>query len=137
MNEIQTITTITLPMWQMIVLLIGFFGAVWAGAKLLVVQFEKRLEVQFEAQEQARTQGQKHWDDRFTLIEKTARNAETGLLSLRAELPNQYVRREDWIRGWAVIEAKQDTHAERLMGLANGVGRLEERLAQYLSNKEK
>jgi hypothetical protein len=45
---------------------------------------------------------------------------EKDLLRLRAELPVDYVRREDWIRNQTVIEAKLDGLATKLEGLKEG-----------------
>jgi len=42
------------------------------------------------------------------------------LLRLRAELPLDYVRREDWIRNQTVIEAKLDGLATKLEALKEG-----------------
>lgn len=41
-------------------------------------------------------------------------HVERSLLELKAELPREYVRREDHIRYSAVIEAKLDAHGEAL-----------------------
>jgi len=56
--------------------------------------FEERLK-QIETQIADST---KHWQD-----------IERDLLRLRAELPEKYVRREDWIRFAGQIDAKLDT----------------------------
>ena len=51
-----------------------------------------------------------------------ANEAEKDLLRLRAELPLDYVRREDWIRNQTVIEAKLDglaTKLENMRGAPN------------------
>ncbi len=45
---------------------------------------------------------------------------EKDLLRLRAELPVDYVRREDWIRNQTVIEAKLDGLATKLESLKEG-----------------
>ena len=39
---------------------------------------------------------------------------ERSILKLRAELPLEYTRREDWIRNQTVIEAKLDALAAKL-----------------------
>jgi len=96
-------------------LLFMFFGAVWAFGKVLLDQVEKRLGERFSAQETTRAEAQKHWDTKFSAIEAAGREEssqwqriERELLSLKAELPVQYVRREDYIRNQTVIEAKID-----------------------------
>lgn len=107
--------------WQLVLLLISFFGFVVGAGKLLLGQIDKRLDLRFDVLEKARSDGAKHWDERFSSIlaqqkEDTAavRNLERDLMGLRAELPDRYVRREDYIRGQTVIEAKIDTVALRL-----------------------
>ena len=96
-------------------LLIAFFGVVWAFGKVLLDQIEKRLGERFAGQEKMRGESQKHWDTKFAAIEAAGREEssqwqriERELLSLKAELPVQYVRREDYIRNQTVIEAKID-----------------------------
>lgn len=42
------------------------------------------------------------------------RRIERQLMELREELPKEYVRRDDWIRFAAVIDAKQDTLNEKI-----------------------
>lgn len=96
-------------------LLFMFFSVVWAFGKVLLKQIEKRLGERFEAQDAAREIAQKHWDTKFSAIEEAGREEsrqwqriERELFLLKAELPVQYVRREDYIRNQTVIEAKID-----------------------------
>lgn len=96
--------------------LLGIFTTLVTGlVKLLLVQFEKRLGERFAAQDTARQTASKHWEDNFAKLlarqEKEAealRQLEKSFLRWQAELPLEYVRREDWVRGQAVIEAKLD-----------------------------
>lgn len=82
---------------------------------------EKALDARFAHIEAALQNGMAHWDACFTRIETRARE-ETGqwqrverdLLKLQADLPLQYVRREDYIRGQSVIEAKLDALYSKL-----------------------
>lgn len=111
--------------WQLVLLLLAFFGFVAGAGKMLVNQFELRLDERFQAQEKSRVEAQQHWDTKFSGLEASARE-ETGqwqrvereLLSLKAELPVQYVRREDYIRGQSVIEAKLDGLALKIENVA-------------------
>lgn len=89
--------------------------------KLLVSQFEKRLDEKFASQEEVRTTSTKHWDTKFSALEKAAANEakewqriEREILSMKADLPVQYVRRDDYIRNQSVIEAKIDGLAVRI-----------------------
>lgn len=112
---------VQLELWQLITLLIAFFGCVAGFGKLLLGQFEKRLGEKFEAQETLRTEAAARWDSRFDDLQKASaveaqnwHRVERDLLTLRADLPNQYVRREDHIRHEVVINAKLDAINTRL-----------------------
>ena len=92
-----------------------FTTIVIALVKLLLVQFEKRLGERFAAQDEARKAATKHWEGSFAKVldrqEKDAQalqQLERSFLRFQAELPVNYVRREDWMRGQSVIEAKLD-----------------------------
>ncbi len=99
---------ITVGLWPLLTTLAGwlflFFGFAAASGKLLLAQIEKREKVRDEAQAarleqlaaelKAETSG---W-----------RGIERELLQLKADLPIHYVRREDYVRGQSVLEAKLD-----------------------------
>jgi hypothetical protein len=93
----------------------------FAGGRLLVGQFERRLDEKFSAQEALRASSQKHWDTKFSAIERVAaseakewQRMERELMSMKADLPVMYVRRDDYIRNQSVIEAKIDGLAIRI-----------------------
>ncbi|HEY1029766.1 MAG TPA: hypothetical protein VGE28_19295 [Pseudomonas sp.] len=96
--------------------LLGMFTTVAGGlVKLLLHNFEKRLGERFAAQEAARKAASKHWEDNFAkVLQRQDKDAqallelERSFLRFQAELPLEYVRREDWVRGQAVLEAKLD-----------------------------
>ena len=48
---------ITVDIWQLVSLLLGFFGCIAGFGKLLLTQIDKRLDTRFEAQERARIEG--------------------------------------------------------------------------------
>jgi len=107
--------------WQLITLLISFLGFLFAAGKLLLSQIDRRLNDRFEAMENAREQASRHWDEKFgTVIDEERRetdllrNIEREFLRFQAELPLQYVRREDYVRGQSVIEAKLDALYNKL-----------------------
>ena len=97
-----------------------------AGMMLGIIKWqsgkaEKHLDLRFAEQEKARESNGRHWDSRFSALESAARDeagqwqrVERELLTLKAELPVNYVRREDYIRGQAVIEAKLDALYSKL-----------------------
>lgn len=126
---------IELELWQAILLLIAFFGCVAGFGKLLLSQIERRLDERFATQEASRKSNHESVERRLGGIESAAREesgqwqrVERELLSLKADLPVHYVRREDYIRGQSVIEAKLDGLATKIenaqlrgvLGIAQG-----------------
>lgn len=106
---------VTLELWQIITLLLAFFGCVAGFGKVLVEQFERRQAERFDAHDKARAEGQKAMRDIFDQhLNEERRNAnalqalERDFLRWQADLPVQYVRREDYVRGQVIIEAKLD-----------------------------
>lgn len=91
--------TIQVDFWSLVYLLVAFIGFVSGVGKLLLRQVERRLDSRFSAIEAAGAE----W-----------RRLERDWLEWKAELPLQYVRREDYVRNQTVIEAKIDAIAMRL-----------------------
>ncbi|TBV12768.1 hypothetical protein DNK01_13870 [Stutzerimonas kirkiae] len=88
---------------------------VFGLVKLLLAQFEKRLVERFDAQDQTREAANQRWENNFDkVLERQDKDAQAvqeldrAFLRFKAELPVEYVRREDWVRGQSVIEAKLD-----------------------------
>ena len=113
--------TVQVEFWQVISLILSFVGFLFASGRLLLTQIDRRLNDRFEAMENAREQASKHWDERFgSAIEQNRREAEgwsaleREFLRFQADLPLQYVRREDYVRGQSVIEAKLDALYNKL-----------------------
>ena len=113
--------TVQVEFWQLITLLISFLGFLFAAGKLLLSQIDRRLNERFETIEKAREEGQATWRQTFTqhLDEERRetdllRNIEREFLRFQADLPLQYVRREDYVRGQSVIEAKLDALYNKL-----------------------
>lgn len=120
--------TIQIELWALLTFLVGlllaFLGASFAAGKVLLGQVEKRLDTRFEAQEKTNKAQQTHWDTRFEALERASREesaqwqrVERELLTLKADLPVLYVRREDYVRNQTVIEAKLDAVAVRIENL--------------------
>lgn len=112
---------IELELWHLIGLLITFIGACWTFVQFFFGQFEKRLSERFAAQEAATTAS--HNDLRQTMQQHLAKETqvldkvqalEREFLTWRADLPNQYVRREDYIRNQTIIESKLDTISSKI-----------------------
>lgn len=92
---------LTMDFWQWLGTLAALFSfmlaAIVALGKLAIKQFEERQNTRFSAVENAVSKR----DDDFTRLERE-------WMRFLAELPIQYVRREDYIRGQSVLEAKLD-----------------------------
>lgn len=98
-----------------------FTTVVFGLVKLLLSSFEKRLSEKFVAQDQARRAAAKHWEAAFDkVIARQDKDAEAlqqlkeTFLRWRADLPLNYVRREDFVRNQTIIEAKIDNIASKL-----------------------
>ncbi|MBB5017412.1 HPt (histidine-containing phosphotransfer) domain-containing protein [Chitinivorax tropicus] len=110
--------------WQLLSMLFSLAGVAFAAGKVLLVQMDRRLEQRFSALDSAREVSSRHWDDKFTgLLEQIRRETEgwktleREFLRFQADLPIQYVRREDYVRNQMVIEAKLDTLAMKIENL--------------------
>ncbi|WP_334158669.1 hypothetical protein [Oryzomicrobium sp.] len=117
--------TMQVDLWTLLTFLIGllltFLACIFGFAKVLGAQIDKRLEERFKAQEQARETGAKALREAIdTYAEEGKRTAEQvaalerDFLEWKAELPIYYVRRDDYIRGQSVIEAKLDALYNKL-----------------------
>ena len=113
--------TVNLELWHLITLLIAFFGCVAGFGKLLLSQVETRLQERFTAQDTARKEGQEtlrktldvHLDAERTNAQ-ALQALEREFLKWQADMPLHYVRREDYVRGQTVIEAKLDALYNKL-----------------------
>lgn len=102
--------TFQLDTWQAIMLSAMLLGAFIGLLKLLMAQQVKHIDASFQAQNQ-----------RLSAIEQASKDesaqwqrVERELMGLKAELPVAYVRRDDYIRGQSVLEAKLDGLATKI-----------------------
>ena len=116
-----TTTTMTFELWQIVTLIGLFFGACGGAGKYLLAQTQRHLDEKFNSQEVARSANHLQVQHRLDAMEAAARQDASGLarierdmLVMQAELPKEYVRREDYIRGQSVIESKLDGLALKL-----------------------
>ncbi|WP_153117381.1 hypothetical protein [Rhodocyclus tenuis] len=96
--------SITVDFWQLVTLLLAFFGFVAGAAKLFFDQVEKRMGERFETV--TRALGSHMAEERVNAAAVV--ELERSFLKWQADMPLQYVRREDYVRGQSVIEAKLD-----------------------------
>ncbi|EAM8612091.1 TPA: hypothetical protein MYQ36_000700 [Citrobacter braakii] len=95
--------TLQVEFWTVVGFLITFMSFVGGMAKWLFTKAEERQAARFTSLEQALQNSTSSWSE-----------LEKEFLRFQAELPVQYVRREDYIRGQTVIEAKLDAVYNKL-----------------------
>lgn len=107
--------TISVEFWQLVTLLVSFFGFVAGVAKVIGRQNVKYLDTRFQALEESRKLADAAIHNTLKQhIAEEAKNSdqlielERKLLNWKADLPLHYVRREDFIRNQSIIEAKLD-----------------------------
>lgn len=113
--------TVQVEFWQLVSLLLAFFGFVAGGAKVLFSQIDRRLDERFQALEDARKTADtamqatlnRHAEEEQKVVTRL-QALDRDFMQWKAELPLQYVRREDYIRNQTVIEAKLDAVALRI-----------------------
>ncbi|MBJ9695478.1 MULTISPECIES: hypothetical protein [Burkholderia cepacia complex] len=105
--------TLQVEFWQLVSMLATFIGLLIAAGKVLIVQIERHQSDRDQKQE----------DQLKAMLEQISRQAdntarlERDFLRFQADLPLQYVRREDYVRNQTVIEAKLDAIALRFENL--------------------
>lgn len=116
--------TFEVSLWQLVSLLLAFFGAVASAGKILLSQIDRRLDARFVSLETAKESASKTWNEKFAeLLEHDREESrymselERQLYTLKADMPLQYVRREDYVRNQTVIEAKLDAVALKIENL--------------------
>lgn len=102
--------TLSLDLWQVILLISIVLGAFVGLLKVLMSQQLTHIDASFLSQ-----------NKRLDAIEQASKNesaqwqrVERELMGLKAELPVAYVRRDDYIRGQSVLEAKLDGLATKI-----------------------
>ena len=99
--------TLQIDFWQLLgfgfTLLTGFAGLIFTAGRLIAAQFEARLNERFDTLQKQREQEAKG-------ISELERN----FLKFQADLPLHYVRREDYVRGQSILEAKLDGLADKI-----------------------
>lgn len=112
---------IEIDLWQAIGLLITVLSAMAGLFWRVMGQYDARMAQRFQAMEEGHRQSSERWGKSFAdVLERLNREAdgvqrlEKDFLRWQAELPLQYVRREDYVRNQTVIEAKLDALASKL-----------------------
>lgn len=107
--------TIELNLANLIFIFIASIGGICTLLKIIAIQFKRDLQERFTIQDNASKAHYLQLNTRLDVLDSAVKTdagqwqrVERELLNLKAELPLHYVRREDYIRGQSVIEAKLD-----------------------------
>jgi len=96
--------------WQVIGVLIAVMllwsGVLFWAVKWLLDGYRRHVDDKFGSLEEANKNEAEQW-----------RRVDREIMELRAELPNLYVRRDDFIRSNSVIDARLETVNEKLSRL--------------------
>lgn len=102
---------IELELWHLFLMFFSFVTFAGAFGKILLAQIEKRLDERFTVRDANQAAVQSEWRGLFSKLEEASRMLERDFHQFQVRLPEQYVRRDDYIRGQTVIEAKLDALA--------------------------
>lgn len=100
--------------WQLVTgvasTIVAFALMVWAFGTILVKQFKTQLDHRFTAIQCDLTKRADEEEE----VAKQLRQFERDFAKFQIDMPLQYVRREDYIRGQTVIESKLDALYSKL-----------------------
>jgi tetrahydromethanopterin S-methyltransferase subunit G len=117
--------TLQVEFWTLVSVSITLLGAVvglfWAMIRNLIGQSLGRLNERFEMLVQSQRESDAELARRLELIDRAMREESTHsqriereLYQLKAELPERYVQRDDYVRGQSTIMAKLDALAMKV-----------------------
>lgn len=95
---------LTLDSWQVISLLITIVGAFWGIGKMMLKQYSKGINRELERISERLDSQEK--SDRNQ--EEADRRIERQIGDMRAELPREYVRRDDFVRAISSFDVRVD-----------------------------
>lgn len=100
---------------EVLILISAFAALVFGFGKILLSQFERRMQERFKAMQEMQAAQQVAMSDQITALGARVTNVNQRVESLRDELPRQYVTREDWLRFASQMDAKLDRVMEMIM----------------------
>lgn len=105
---------VQIEFWQLlsgiVAVVVAFATVTWLFGTLLVKQFKAQLDQRFVT---IQTDLSKRAEEDAE-VAKQLRQFEKDFLTFQRDMPLQYVRREDYIRGQTVIESKLDAVYSKL-----------------------
>lgn len=102
--------TLELNVANLMTIGVTFIAALWALMKMFAMQYERSLEARFKAL----SEGMGSIKTNMVRDQETTQRLERELLRFQAELPRDYVRRDDFVRVISTIETKIDNMALRV-----------------------
>lgn len=106
---------IELNLANLIFIVFGLLGGTWALMKVIAMQGQRAVRDQLALQAVTTKAQYDGLNQRLDVLDGAAKievgqwqRVERELLTMKADMPLHYVRREDYIRGQSVIEAKLD-----------------------------
>lgn len=97
-------TVVQLSMAELVAIAVFVLGVLYGLARMIVAQMKTSMDARFASLEQT-----------TAALDATNKKLEQEVEQFNRLLPLEYVRREDWIRFSASIDAKLDRLAEMLM----------------------
>lgn len=111
-------TEVRFELWQLITLLLGFFGVIFGFAKLIAGQFEQRIQGSLSSLEKMITAHVEEERQSFAQVSQL----QQSVASLQLELAKDYVRREDYVKNQTILEGKIDLSRAELNGKMDRLG---------------
>lgn len=110
--------SLTLSAWEWLSLAgvvgLALVTLLLGAGRLLLGQFERRLDLRFGALEASHQQAAEQWRANFSSLDDAVRSHEHRLTQLLIDLPLQYQRREDAIRQEVAIIHRLDALAIKI-----------------------
>ena len=117
MSTVEASTQIVLSLGQISGIVGGLITSACAVAAVMFRALLSQLNARLKQNAESRKEFETRLEERIREIANEGQawhELERSFLKLRAELPEKYVRREDYIRGQTVIESKLDAIASEL-----------------------
>ncbi|MGK8252722.1 hypothetical protein [Moraxella lacunata] len=93
-----------LELYQLITLAIALCGTLWGVGKA----FFNRVESSIKEKDETLAKALSTLGDKLDKESEAIRHLDRELLKLKAELPREFVAKEDFVRSFTVVEAKID-----------------------------
>lgn len=97
----------------------AYVGSLWALLRILAAQQDRRLAEKFDQLNNS----MRNISDDLRKEADATRTLENSFLKFQAELPRDYVRRDDFVRAVGTIEARIDNFALRMERALDQVGK--------------